>query len=105
MNHEGNEQNIRPDIEEFVDMGHSPLTHHLTRYQEHLRLALIYCWYNSLKLRGEIPYFKLGGGAIITPVIEEGVKWFRVGMLDYIYKDCRTHQLCCPVGPRGHSLY
>lgn len=30
MNVECAEQNIRLDTEEFVDMGHSPITHHLT---------------------------------------------------------------------------
>lgn len=52
---------------EFVDMGHSPMTHNLTSCQGHLRLVLTCCWNNSMKLGGEmVAYYKIGAHAIIT---------------------------------------
>lgn len=53
MDFEGAEQkSVRLDMEDFVDMWHSPVTHNLTSCRGQLRLVLIYCWNYSLKLGG-----------------------------------------------------
>ena len=48
MDLESAEQNIGLGMK-FVDMGHSPVTHGLTSFQGHLRLALICCQNDSMK--------------------------------------------------------